>query len=337
MRIAYIGPGWGTSLHRAKALERLGHTVALIDPWSWLAKYPFQWRIHYHTNFCGVDWLISKRIYRTVFEFHPDLIWINNGEFLGRNSLDKLRNLSVPVVNYSTDNPFTLGAQKIWNNFLSNLDMYDLIVQTFRSAVDPLRNLGAKKVMRVFLSADEIAHRSSFVSKNDITSYSSDVSYIAQWTPERGRFMLRLSELGVPVSIWGDRWNRAEEWPQIKHLWRGSGMFDDGYRKVIQLSKLSLCLLYKAAGNLHTNRSIEIPSIGTALCAERSEEHDELYKDRMEALLFDSPEECAELCKELLADEPRRREIARRGHDRTMKNNLFNEPILRSILNEVNR
>ncbi len=47
--------------------------------------------------------------------------------------------------------------------------------------------------------------------------------------------------------------------------------------------------------------------------------------------------ECAALCKELLADEPRRREIARRGHERTLKNGQYNGVVMAKILNEAQR
>ena len=213
--------------------------------------------------------------------------------------------------------------------------MYDLIANSFATAVERLRSNGAKRVMRIWLSADEVAHRPGHVSQEDRAKLSSDISYAAQWKPERGAFGLRLSELGVPVSIWGDRWNRAQEWLRIKQFWRGPSALNDDYRKILQLSKISLCLLYKGAGNLHTNRSLEIPSVGTLLCAERSSEHHAIYEDGREAVYFDSVEECALLCKALLADDVRRDKIAQRGHERALRNNLFNEPVMTTILEEV--
>lgn len=336
-RIVYIGVASGTSLHRARALERLGYSVTVVDPWSWLTKLPLQARAHFHTRYLGVDSIVARPLYARVRAAAPDLIWVNDGEFLGRGSLGRLRELRTPMVNYSADNPFVVAANGKWRNFLANVDMYDVVAQTFAKAAARLEQFGARRVLRVFLSADEVAHRSGPVSQEDVVQYGSSVSYVAQWSPERGPFILRLSELGVPITLWGNRWRRAKEWPRIRHLWRGPGVSSTGYRKIIQLSKISLCLLHKAAGNLHTSRSIEIPAIGTVLCAERSTEHRQLYTEGAEAVFFDSAEECAEQCKALLANEGLRRRIARGGHERAVRNNLFNEPVLASILSPLLR
>ncbi len=54
MKIVYIGPAYGTSLHRARALERLGHQVNIIDPWSWLGQSKWVSRWLYHAGGWGV-------------------------------------------------------------------------------------------------------------------------------------------------------------------------------------------------------------------------------------------------------------------------------------------
>lgn len=38
MRIAHIDQHRGTSLHRGRVLEHLGHIVTIVDLWSWLPQ-----------------------------------------------------------------------------------------------------------------------------------------------------------------------------------------------------------------------------------------------------------------------------------------------------------
>jgi hypothetical protein len=90
MRIAFIGPARGTSLHRARALERLGHTVTIIDPWQWLSQSKWVGRWLHRTGGVGVGLYIDRRLFAAVTAAQPELIFVNQGEFLGPNQLRRL-------------------------------------------------------------------------------------------------------------------------------------------------------------------------------------------------------------------------------------------------------
>jgi spore maturation protein CgeB len=77
---------------------------------------------------------------------------------------------------------------------------------------------------------------------------------------------------------------------------------------------------------------LEIPALGGLLCAERPTEHLALYDEGREAVFWQDGEECASHCHRLLADEPLRREIARRGHERVRGNSHYNEPMLAAVM-----
>lgn len=120
--------------------------------------------------------------------------------------------------------------------------------------------------------------------------------------------------------------------------WRGPGIYhDDSYAAAIQSAKICLGLLSKGNRDLHTNRSIEIPCLGGLLCAERTSEHLALYEEGRDAIFWRDAEECAALCHRLLADEPLRREIAGRGHERARRNNHYNEPMLAALIERAMR
>jgi len=77
---------------------------------------------------------------------------------------------------------------------------------------------------------------------------------------------------------------------------------------------------------------MEIPALGAVLCAERTSEHLSLYDDGVEAVFWSTPEECAASCRRLLADEPYRQSVARRGRERLQRNGHYNERVLAGIL-----
>lgn len=333
MKIAYIGAAHGTSLHRAKALMRLGHDVAQIDPRSWLPESKWASRWLHHAGGLGVGMLVQNRLIRTVQHARPQLIWVDQGEFLGPRIIRNLKKLRVSIVNYAVDNPYGGRDGMRFRQYLRSVPEYDLLVVVREENVHEAKNLGARNVMRVFFSADEVAHASRKLTEEQSDKFSSDVAFIGTWMPERGPFLLELVERGVPLCIWGNRWQKAPEWRLLKACWKGPGLHEDrDYAAAILASRVCLGLLSKGNHDKHTTRSLEIPSLGGLLCAERTSEHLTLYEEDREAVFWSSAEECAEKCLALLKDEPRRRAIAEAGHLRALKNECFNEKVLATIL-----
>ena len=60
-----------------------------------------------------------------------------------------------------------------------------------------------------------------------------------------------------------------------------------------------------------------------------------MYQEDEEAVFWSTPEECAEKCFALLADESRREAIAQAGRERCLRSGYLNEPIMETILNTL--
>jgi hypothetical protein len=94
-------------------------------------------------------------------------------------------------------------------------------------------------------------------------------------------------------------------------------------------------MLSKENRDLHTTRSLEIPYLGGLLCAERTREHCDLYREGEEAVFWSSADECAEKCFALLNDAGLRRRIADSGRLRCIQNRTTNEAVMRRIVEEA--
>jgi spore maturation protein CgeB len=195
------------------------------------------------------------------------------------------------------------------------------------------KQVGAPRVLHVHMSFDEIAHAPRDLSGFDRTKWKSEVLFVGTWMPERGPFLARLVELGVPLTIRGNRWSKAKEWPLLENFWQGPGIYDDeDYAKAIQCAKVSLGLLSKGNRDQHTQRSMEIPFLQGLLCAERTREHESLYREDEEAVFWSSAAECADKCTYLLGNETVRQHIAERGRARALKNQTSNQSVMAAIL-----
>lgn len=62
--------------------------------------------------------------------------------------------------------------------YLQAVPYYDLLVVVRESNVSEAYSLGAKKVNRVFMSADEVAHRPRLLTNEDYIQWANDVLFI---------------------------------------------------------------------------------------------------------------------------------------------------------------
>ncbi|MET0465740.1 MAG: glycosyltransferase [Chitinophagaceae bacterium] len=343
MRIVYIGEDKknSNSLLRAQAMERLGHEIIVCNPFSAAASsLTSRWKgaFHYRTGYIFLQSLINKWVRSLIKnEPRPDLVWVNSGELLGPQSIKILKQWNVPVVLYNNDDPTGGRDGRRFLSLLRALRMYDLCVVLRTFNVDEYKQRGAKKLIRQFMSYDEQMHK-PFADITQIDEkFRSEVAFIGTWMPgeNRDEFLLKLVTLGVPVTIWGDHWQKSPLWDKLQFYYKGKALGGRDYVAGIQGAKICIGMLSKGNRDLHTRRSVEVPYVGGLLCAERTPEHVEMYKEGEEALFWDDAEECAKICKELLADDNKREGIRLAGMRRVRKLGVGNEDIVRQAISAL--
>ena len=335
LNILYLGRNSGTSLHRAMALRRLGHEVFVMDPALFLSKQRLIDIWTWHTGALFLENYIRGKVISALPNTKYNLVHVDCGELVGPSLVRELKRRFGTVVNYNIDDPFGQRDGKRWRLYLAALADYSCVIVVRDCNIPEAYAAGARKVLRVHRSADEIAHNPRLLAEDEVQRWESDVSFIGTWMPERGPFMAKLIEFGVPLRIYGDRWQRAPEWNVLRDHWRGPGLYDDNYAKAIQCTKVSLGLLSKGNRDLTTTRSFEVPYLAGVLCAERTREHMSLYTEDEEAVFWSVPEECAAKCMRLLQDEPHRKRIAQQGRMRCIKNKTTNEAVMAQILSKT--
>jgi hypothetical protein len=262
-------------------------------------------------------------------------LFCDNGELIPPDLLRKLKGRAAKSLVFNQDNPFVARDGLRWRIFLKSLPLYDLYVTPRISNVEPARRNGAQRVYRTWFSADEIVHAPQALTKEERNAFGSRVAFVGTWMPERGPFMKTLIDRGVPLTIFGPRWDKAPEYDQIKDHVRLGSLNTTQYTKAVAACDIALALLSKGNEDLHTTRSLEIPAIGALLCGERTSEHLELYKEGEEAVFWESAEECADVCLRLLSAPEDIKRIAAAGATRARANAVFNEPVLKGMLDNL--
>ena len=145
--------------------------------------------------------------------------------------------------------------------------------------------------------------------------------------------MLWLTEQGVSMKIWGGGWQRARhhDHPLFKNA---PHLYGDDYAKAIQGAKIQLCLVSAWFHDRTTCRSIEIPACGTFMIAERTAEHQALFKEGVEAEFYSSRDELLEKIRYYLTHDAERQRIAQAGLERC-RAGYSNENRLRELLQRL--
>jgi spore maturation protein CgeB len=323
-------------------MRRLGHEVELLDPHALVERLNCGNALQKLHNITGQR-LLSVVVHRWLLSHGPvaarqaSLIWVNGGQLLSPKSVAYLRAAKVPLVLYNNDDPF---GSRDGNRFLQvrkSISLYDLCVTVRQPTAVDIGRAGAKKVLVVRFSYDEVAHAPLHESTPLPREFISDIVFVGTWIRGEGRekCLEHLRKGGLNVSIWGERWNKSHEKTLVKECWRGTSVSGLQYVQAIAGAKVAIGLLSSGNRDLHTQRSVEIPYAGGLLCAQRTLDHADMFKEGHEAVFWDSPEECLQVCRDLQANEDRRRRVVANGMRKVRELKVGNEEIVRRILEEI--
>ena len=164
----------------------------------------------------------------------------------------------------------------------------------------------------------------------------NDIIFIGTWFPERGVFFKRLIEMGLNLKIYGHRWDKDKNYEFLSTNIKLGPVSDKLYIKLIQSSKIALNIPSQGNQDDISGRSIEIPAIGTLLCAIRTKRHEKVFIENKEAIFFKNEKECYRKCKNLLLNVSKLNKIAHRGHIKITKVlKLDSERMVKKIVSEV--
>jgi hypothetical protein len=340
MRILYVGTlgTWSSSLNRCDALTRLGHDVTRLDTGKLLDARPFrriEGFLQHRTGIFVPERQVRKAAAKAA-QARFDVVWINTGDFASAETLKLLRQTGGKLVLYVNDDPTGGRDKRYFQKLRSTIPLYDLCIVPRVASERDFLALGAKRVARIPFAYDEIKH-APFEHDSISPEFRSEVSFVGTWMKGENRdgFLLALAQRGVPISIWGNHYEKSEYWADVKKYWRGPGLTNRNYVAAVQGSKINIGMLSKQNRDLHTERSVEIPYIGGLLCAERTSEHVEMYRENVEAVFWSSAEECADICFALLKDADRRERIRAAGRRRVLDLGRGNESMCRAALAQL--
>jgi spore maturation protein CgeB len=229
---------------------------------------------------------INRYILQKLNSGSYDLIWIDKGIFITKDTIVLLRERAKRLVHYTPDMAFYDNKSK---HFETAINLYDYVITTKSAEIDYYLNYVSKEKLVVTTQGfSKTIHKPyhSFSDKDD------SIVFIGLAETYRFEMIEFLIENGIRVKLVGKGWeNFIKRHKNNKNLvFIAESIYDENYCKLISLSKFALGLLSKKFPEYHTTRTFEIPACGTALITEKNIETNSFYEND-EVIFYSSKED----------------------------------------------
>lgn len=334
LRILYSGPRDTTCLQRAVSLRKLGAEVVHVRsgiPAMSALSYPLLRianRIKRHPDL----YFANSRLIQAARRSQFDIVWIDKGLWLRPATLRRLRALlpDARMIAYSPDDMCNPSNQS--RRYLESIALYDLHVTTKSYNVDELTALGAKQMLYVDNAYERSVHRPISLADEERAELGAEVGFVGRYESDRAEMIWRLAEAGLRVTVRGPEWARYFGETHRNLTVVDGHVSPEKYARVINATRVNLGFLSKDNRDRQTTRSVEIPACRALLLAERTDEHQRLFREGSEAEFFGSFDELLAKCRHYLAHEHERRRIAEGGYRRCVLGGYSNEGRLLQVI-----
>jgi len=265
--------------------------------------------------------------------FRPTVLLIAKGAWISPATLRRIkREVGALLVNWATDDPFNPVVAS--DDLVQSISLYDLYLCPRRAMIDDAIRSGCPRAVFVpFGYKPEIHFPECPASDQERARFDCDVAFVGGADRERAavfaEIVRELPEL--KLHCYGGYWNR---WPRLRRYARGFATGRD-FRLALGGSKIAINLVRHANRDDNVMRSFEIPACGAFMLSERTPTHGSIFRDGVDAVLFDSTAELIAKIRIFLDDESRRRAIAASGHERIVGGRHTYSDRLDSILEAV--
>lgn len=326
----------GTTLHRIKALGRLGYETIPFNFGDYIGGHNKLANWLYHRLLLGpaIDRL-NADLLELAESTRPAFVLVDKGIFVRPATVRRISASVAPIIHYNPDNPFGQMRLPGWEGFRKAIPLYDAHLVPRQSSVEDLKSVGAKCAVLMPFAYEPSIHYPPPLSWGE-AERTIDVSFTGTPHENRAQFMTTLLEdHGIAVDIRGTRWSQKLKPSIAERIYKGGPVYDDGYRERFWRSKI--CLAFVTHTNLDqvAHKSFEIAASGGFLLAEATKEHRKTFEDGKEAVFFSDAADCARLIKAYLPDRASRERISAAGYRRAMESGYSNDAMLERALNLI--
>lgn len=263
----------------------------------------------------------------------PDVLFVARGIWIQQEIIRRVRDCGIIAAHWHPDDAF--NPENSSAIFARAIPEYDLIITPKSFNVEEYRRAGARKTMYLPYAYDPRVHYPVEVSQEERRIYGSDVVFVGTKRRARVGQLEYAQRSGCDLKIWGDRWNRLAIWSPLRKDCTFKVAVGPEMSKIFCSSKIALGFLNSENRDLHTARSYEVPASGGFFLAQRSEEHNSILREGVEADYFSSDEEMVEKIRWYTDHDEVRVRLRNSGYSRIRRGRSTYADRARDVLREI--
>lgn len=273
---------------------------------------------------------INKYILQNLSPQHYDLVWIDKGVFLRRDTTIHLRKRTEMLVHYTPDTAFFGNKSKL---FYDSVDEYDYVITTKNFELPEYRALlPENKIIATTQGFDTDIHqpRIAFNKKH------RRVAFVGLCEPSREAIIQQLINNQIKVAIAGFKWDRFVRKNKNNPFleFKGRSLWNHEYAELISSSFFSLGMLSKLFPERHTTRTFEIPACGTALLTEKNEETSSFFSNT-EAIFYKDASDLVDQIKYYQEHPAELEQLTLNGYNKVVCEGFDYHNILKRVLTKI--
>ncbi|MCC6544053.1 MAG: glycosyltransferase [Nitrospirae bacterium] len=331
LKIMVVGPIYGGSLPVAgycvSALKKLGHQVDYVDNSKYnevFQSIPGITGEKAHQNQLRsmfISFLSEAAIARCA-EFKPDLVFALAQAPLTEGSLQKLKENRIPTAFWFVED---FRFMNYWERIAPLYDYFFTIQRD--QFFDKLDASGVRNYSYLPMAASQEVHRRLYLTKEEIDTYGSDISFVGAGYHNRRFFFSGL--LDFDLKIWGSEWDVGL--PLLRHIQRGGEWIDtEETVKIFNASKININIhssTYHEGVNPHGDfvnpRTFEIAACGSFQLVDCRSNLLELFNMDEEIICFKDLTDARRKINYYLENHEEMAAIAQRGMERVIKEHTY--------------
>jgi hypothetical protein len=315
VKLLFVGPLWegSTARQRLQAFEQVqGLRVVSLDSGDRIGKANLVDRVRHKLRWPADPTRLNERLLAAASEQRFDVVFIDSTRVLSRATIRRLR--PARRVFYSPDD---VAQAHNSSRQLESCDAeWDVFFTTKSFNVPELAARGVRHPVLVGKSFDPELHRPMTREEVGEDYERFDVVFAGTFEEPRLRALNLLVEAGLRPVLYGNTFPRARLDPRIEIR---PAKYALGYTATLHTGKVALCFLRKLNRDKVTQRSVEIPAAARPMVAEKTAEHDEMFRDGTEYLGFSTDEKMVEHVRRMVADDAARSALAEAGRRRCLE------------------
>lgn len=324
MKILYAGSldPYGTCFSRLVALRQIHHDIVTFDADPHYSRVLAISRWKRDLVIPSLVNATSHKLLELCESVRPDILWLDTGEWLTRQTLLHLKSIGIFTVRHTTDalfpkRPLLLRFRRY--RLRHTIPDFNLVFTSNERDVEVLqRKLGAK-IQLTDLGYDHRRFTSEPLNHDVAKKWKNDIVFVGHYEARTENAVIALLDAGFNISVYGH-----PPWFRSKHRDRLGGhlhsqLSNADYEAAIKAAKIGFCCISEWNYNQTAGRSFEIPGSGTFLLAMRTPRHTAFYKEGVEAEFFGDHEELIRKAKFYLSNDEERKAIGAAGHRRCIE------------------